>query len=86
MGLLQAVNQQYYGLARLFSSSSGGLPEHNAGGWVLYYTLSDISHKRTLPGGSALVIHHCTRMLCSRETRLLVLRSLLCLSGSFVHR
>ena len=43
MGLLQVVNRQYYGLARpkfvAFSSLSSGLPEHNAGGWVLPYLI-----------------------------------------------
>ena len=46
--------------------------------------LSIVGRTNMMPGGSALIIRRFFWMLCSRETRLLALRSLLHLSGLFL--
>ena len=71
----------------IFSFSSVSLPAHNAGGQILplfiYPELADI-FRNIMPGGSALIIRHCRMaQLDGVQTRLLVLRSPLELSGSF---
>ena len=67
-----------------FSFSSSALPAHNEGGCYIMQeillTLAENQHS------SYANVDRCFWMLCSRETHLLVLHSLLRLSSLFLHR